>query len=123
MFKRFMIVCWVLFALASFVATGAGIEYKHHEAKKDDILDTATAQGFNVFDVIDPPKVKPGDVLQMERPWDLYQLADDYRAATDESEMFSYIALVAGIIAGTLLLWNVIWHVGHWIWMGREPNN
>ena len=29
-------------------------------------------------------------------------------------------AIVAGLMGLVILLWNVIWHTGHWIWMGRK---
>ena len=30
--------------------------------------------------------------------------------------------LYAGIVAFVILLWNIIWHTAHWIWMGRKES-
>jgi len=29
-------------------------------------------------------------------------------------------AIVAGLMGLVILLWNIIWHTSHWVWMGRK---
>ena len=122
MFRRFMIVCWILFGLASIVAVGTTIEASRNESLMEAILESATKQGLNVYEVIDPPNVEPGDVVHMERPWELFKFADDYRVAKQRKESFSLFTIAASIVAGSLFLWNILWHTGHWILMGRQSD-
>jgi hypothetical protein len=37
-----------------------------------------------------------------------------------KGEPFLIIGGLGGIFAGVILLWNIIWHTAHWIWMGRK---
>ena len=35
-------------------------------------------------------------------------------------EPFQIMGGLAGLAAAIIFIWNIIWHIGHWIWMGRE---
>jgi hypothetical protein len=37
-------------------------------------------------------------------------------------ENYLMVALIGGILAGILFLWNIIWHTAHWVWMGRNTD-
>lgn len=45
---------------------------------------------------------------------------DTVSTYSETAQLFFIVAAIGGSLAFLMLLWNVIWHVGHWIWMGRE---
>jgi len=114
-----MIVCWVLFAIS--LATGlvgwAGIEYSERQAA---IL---VAQAQEDVDAGRLPPVGtratrfPGneeaDSLRIES-------TPDSRKIGSMSGPFGVVGILGGMIGGVLLLFNIILHIGHWIWMGRK---
>ena len=38
-------------------------------------------------------------------------------------QKFLLVGWSGAIFAGGMILWNIIWHTGHWIWMGREQSS
>lgn len=91
MFRRFMIVCWTVFFLGIGVI-GVG--------------------SFGYWVLEDPPTPPPGFEL------------NDYSTAFiavhgDPRQVWADTIVVGILISGIALLWNIIWHVAHWVWMGR----
>jgi hypothetical protein len=147
MFRRFMIVCWVLFGLS--VAATTALYAAHYSAyqdflqavdERDAILERGTARARaekeTRAEVDGPWKDYAGDTVENgstgDAPWeDDPIIADDEAKALDVLDlridssmrvMESYTSDIGNAmsISALILLWNIIWHVGHWIWMGRE---
>ncbi len=76
-----MIVCWVLFLIATTVGAVGGIGYWHSKGEQDEILEVAVERGWNRFGIIDPANLRPGDVDHGEAPWEKYRLKEKYRNA------------------------------------------
>lgn len=175
MFRRFMIVCWTVFAALVLVASVGWIMYTVNDNRLlslrtdemiADNLDSAReiekrlrqmaalhrskgklidADGniFDVFDDLDEgdistitddsdgKKFKIGhtdfEIEDFESPQEHYQASDDLDRKADSANRIydridtaKLIGLSAGILAGLLLIWNVIWHISHWVWEGRK---
>ena len=37
-----------------------------------------------------------------------------------DREVWALSAFFGSIAAVIVLLWNIVWHIGHWVWMGRR---
>ena len=184
MFRRFMIVCWVLFAVSTVTSFLSYVGYKSYEKKTDKLYE----MGLNPFDRFDSYDGNPfidlipedGLLLMIQKgeqqdrrrtrnddlPVEGEQSVDqnnapnsdtpdgfkvverdstDWRNApivdTEEArkrnERFAAMAELdrrysqrkenyqtAGFIgaglAAMIFMWNLIWHTGHWVWMGRD---
>jgi len=112
-----MIVCWVLFAIGTVTAAiGYGGYRANHELIDPSI--PPPPAGY-VFD--EPPRV--GDMTAKELLEELRELERERAERIDrrqKAETFLFVAQIGALLAGPLLLWNLIWHTGHWIWMGRQ---
>lgn len=152
MFRRFMIVCWILFGIPACVALVSGATSFMTES---DIQDFITGDAEDTADVIQHLDriIKTEDrtialAEEMRRriragEWTGEQTEDDANAIiierTDYVQPFKMkkerlrtlmgrkieserIYMLSALLAATILLWNVIWHAGHWIWMGRKAD-
>lgn len=113
----------MLFSVATLIAVVGSIGTWHYESEQDEMLEAAQERGWNVFEIMDPSDLQPGDVVRVEAPWEMYRLADEYQTAEERVLAFSAAAGLGGIGAVLILLWNLILHAGHWIWMGRETDH
>ncbi len=88
MFRKFMIVCWVIFGL---LVIGAAINGYTYFRYGDQIVGL-TYQEAKDKGIIDPYKI-------------------------DEAEILMYMQ---SMNAAIILVWNVLWHTGHWVWKRRK---
>lgn len=112
MFRRFMIVCWVLFLIFSGVSLAGFVVALHYDNKSDAIILAANEEIERKKEL----RVEP------EKAWEF-----DTIIATPESEkaksrsiVFGEFVFFSGVPAVVLLLWNILCHTAHWIWMGRK---
>ena len=130
-----MIVCWVLFSITAAFAAVGGFSYLHYEGKVQELQVLIDERGYNVFDQFDSDnraKLPEGYVLdeevnrndesgsEPEGPWIKYQVFAEHEKASNRSKAFGELTFFAGLPAFLILLWNVILHTGHWVWMGRK---
>ena len=94
MFRRFIIVCWVLFALASIVGLVGGVGYLHYQGELEGFTELSVESGENRYAVLERIHLR--------------------------KEGFGSTGILGALAAGLILLWNIILHTGHWIWMGRK---
>ena len=120
MFRRFMIVCWVLFSLS---IVGWIVVY--------DYADDAQEKVMEVFDRIDEHPA-----MELESSDESYvttyesirdasgktvrELLNDQKWLADDRDRLRQIAGVFLSSGFYILLWNIVWHIGHWVWMGRN---
>ena len=123
MFRRFMIVCWVLLGVCV-----AGWIFVYDRA------DDAHLLVMEVFDQIDEHPamelessdesyVTTYEAIRDASGKTVADLLNDQKPLIDNRDRLRQLAglfLSAGFY---LLLWNIIWHIGHWIWMGRKNND
>ncbi len=161
MFRKFMIVCWVLFGL---FVMGAAINGYSYIQYGNQVLDL---RNQNMIDkgIIDPDKIRnafysiateyeltlswrkkvasASDVLDEiaaaeSKPVyaDLYTGLSDTElslaeleareAASAAQQLFSrrwdaeILIYMASLNAAMILVWNVLWHTGHWVWKRRK---
>ena len=93
-----MMVCWVLFALTSAVSIASFVAVSMH------------SESF-VASKAGDSSISPEVIAEVDR-----QARLRHRA---ESPYFE-LAYISRTAAGGFLLWNIIWHIGQWIWMGRK---
>jgi len=91
MFRKFMIVCWVIFGLLVMSAAINGYTYFRY----GDQIVGLTYQEAEDKGIIDPYKIT-------------------------EAEIHMYMA---SLNAAMMLVWNVLWHTGHWVWKRRKVND
>jgi hypothetical protein len=178
MFRRFMIVCWVLFAICGGTALVADRAYDNAEQEilsfklgftdanvgaprvRKDIarfliaLDEHSKNNYNPFTALKPahePNWSKNKKIRDEAMMlaEIMNLIDplgpavsigdevseaDILKSFDESALgliktgqlakrqavLRDITFPAGLLAAILLVWNIIWHVSHWVWMGRK---
>jgi hypothetical protein len=129
-----MIVCWVLFAITVLFAIFGWFGFVHYDSKIE-IIDTEIANQESTG------KGKFSDLLRKEQTaeesrndkdspetlreeldrWREEQVPQIEREKLVRHRSDSMAAGLLGVLlAVSILLWNIIWHVGHWIWMGRE---
>ena len=113
MFRRFMIVCWVLFSIGAVTGLVGWAGYEYYDAK---------VHSYAELHNLDPEGIKwdPRNLLEeledpsKGKPWKELQRLRDIREA--------HIELTGPVIVlgGMLLLWNILCHTAHWIWQGRK---
>ena len=137
MFRRFMVVCWVLFSLLAL--TGAAgwyfvfeadpkreIALAEYQSLKDEKIDfAALLQAAELSDgEIDESDLSEDELKSIARAEAQSEKRDaaKNRLSAINKEIDSWAgAIVYGSFgAAFMLLWNIIWHIGHWIWMGRK---
>jgi len=156
-FRQFMMVCWVLFALSGLAGVAGWIGNSIYASR---ILDIRP-YGMVLGGVTDPytilnelrrserrafhrlveerngaKKLPEGNVVEQRYEFDTAPAMDvEARERIFEnvaelharaSEYYSFIqgftrlGIVGSMLAAILALWNIIWHTGHWVWMGRK---
>jgi len=136
MFRRFMTVCWVLFAMAALTAVIGWSGYSHYqreieEARIVDIddLTTEATEEWRIFEPGEDSDTSPGRPMTPEEIKDFnlsmqleheQSINDKIRPIRVQRERYSIALGLGGLIAAILLLWNIIWHTGHWVSEGRE---
>ena len=130
MFRRFMIVCWVLFAIPAIVSLVSWPMYYKYGNDLDGLfvelkpLDNNSVEPEeNIFDQFDEPNGKSAspDVTfgQYNRALRFDEI-DRHRALERKQESWGMAAFAGMGIAAAILLWNILCHTAHWIWMGRR---
>jgi hypothetical protein len=129
-----MIVCWVLFALS---AATAGVGWFGAERVQNDIdliraeseaaATSERSESYTIHDYNDlagpgraatPEEV--ADINSDLRERRLEELDEELEPLSSKEKSLATIMNVGLFSAAALLLWNIIWHTGHWVWMGRE---
>ena len=117
MFRRFMILCWVLFSIFTLVGLVGFVGY---QVLDEPVFEIELASG----DIV---STKGMTVEQLEQAEEL-KLAKDVvvaisstiRAYEKRRENFLLTAWLGAFLALASMLWNIIWHTAHWVWMGRH---
>ena len=107
-----MIVCWVLFLILTGVTLVGFVGYLHNANKAEAIVLAANAE-------IERKKelgVKPDNSWE----FDPIIATPESDKAESQSKAFGELVYFSGVPAIVLLLWNIIWHTGHWVWQGRN---
>ena len=103
-----MTVCWALFAISS--ATGlvgwAGAKYYGYQA-------TASISEWEAPSANETDQELDEGVVQLQPAplpnWDY----------VEKQISFWTWGLIGAWAAAGILMWNTLWHTGHWIWMRR----
>ena len=128
MFRRFMTICWVLFALCVVTATVGwyfGIEADRQREVAQAEYDALLNEPINFVDEImaegkDKSELSEDELKALARSEERRN-SKTVLAEIDKRVSFWAGAIVYGAFAAILiLLWNILWHIGHWIWMGRR---
>ena len=112
MFRRFMIVCWVLFLILGSVGLVGQLQSWRYQAQAEQIVGDANAKIARQVELGVEPVTPWGHDLVVSTP--------ESMEAAKRSGEYAVLANFAGIPALLLLLWNLVWHTSHWIWMGRK---
>ncbi len=103
-----------------------GIGYWHFDSKYRGLDDLKAELGYNRFERSEPDNPFADLIPENNRLPEVEKrkaaLAELDRRYLNRREVFSITAFIGGAIAVLVLLWNIIWHAGHWIWMGRRTN-
>ena len=107
-----MIVCWALFALGAvsaliglagyqnLVSRAESIELATHEEAMAAQPDSDRAEGNRIR-------------------WHPSETPESRKIRRDAENWIVPLGFGLGT-ASLMLIWNILWHVGHWIWMGRK---
>lgn len=134
MFRRFMIVCWGLFAISATCGAICWGIYGYYESQWDSYTSelaevTAATKIKSSYDasIVEELIQDLEDQEQKQRMLNELKkfraIEENLPAAPDidyQIRLYEGLAFYGGTIAAIIVLWNVIWHVGHWIWMGRK---
>ena len=113
MFRRFMIVCWVLFLLLGCTSLIGVLGSTHYRDLSKEIV----SESNRVLE----QKLESGEYspdnpyMTLPKEW-----TPESRVADRRTENFTIVTLISSAAALLVLLWNILWHTGHWIWMGRD---
>lgn len=116
MFRRFMIVCWVVFC---FSVVASAVAWNAEDAARSEtfrLLESAYQHPAMFSDVGE-------EISSKMRDEDGNTIGDIFREHDWRVEDRDRLEDLRGnsiTVAFSLLLWNIIWHVGHWVWMGRK---
>ena len=109
MFRRFMIVCWVLFLLATAVTAIGYIGFGHYQEL---ISEVPTVEERAQLD---------WDSLNSDEQYSLLEAElDEKQPLRHQRDKYSPLMGLGLMAMAVILIWNIIWHTGHWIWMGRD---
>jgi len=75
--------------------------------------------------VLDPPTISmenekiPIDEVRAKRTElsEKYRIARKHESKIEGGNVVAYLSFFAALV---MLLWNIIWHTGHWVWVGRK---
>ena len=115
LFRRFMIVSWVLFSIATAISA-----VSFYGLSRDWV-----ARRADVMSILGPPDPKSCDRPRYGPPTEVAIKCEINRRKVEQARLkhigdyrFGETAFVSRAVAIGILLWNIIWHTGHWIWMG-----
>ena len=121
MFRRFMIVCWVLFAIPAIVSLVSWPMYYKYGTE---------VEAFDVkpWERFDPEALIPENFQEDDAPGNPFteeaerrqKKIDQHRELKSKQEAWGIAAYAGMGIAAAILLWNILCHTVHWIWMGRK---
>ena len=121
-----MIVCWVLFALASLASMVGGVGYWHYQGEIQSMRELPPETEVNPFADLIPPLPdgftldSPANANPVETELERRIYARERQILENQEENFAITGIIAATLAGIILLWNIILYTGHWIWMGRK---
>ena len=116
MFRRFMIVCWVLFSLSALVSLVGWTASEYYDAR---VHSYAEQHDLNP----DPRKWEPTDLLEelaKEREMGEPTPRQELGRLRDIRRGLQELIWIGIVPAAALLLWNIFCHTAHWIWEGRK---
>ena len=137
MFRRFMIVCWVLFALCVVAAAAGwyfGFDANHQREVAQAEYQALQNESVNFYasrlaDELSQGEKDEADLSDEERERWTEFLAKEKKRQTVENrleklrhqiDLWEQAFLFGSLVGALILLWNIIWHTGHWIWVGRK---
>lgn len=95
MFRRFMIVCWVMFSVGTITSLVGLAGYEYYDSKVQESGETFT--------------------LKSGRELVLYD-----RELERKQEIFQAIMLVGLVPSAIILIWNILVYTVRWTWQGRK---
>ncbi len=113
MFRRFLIVCWVLFSVGTVAGLVGYVGYRAN-AEPEYVLQEQSEEDL---------AVSAKDMTAEERLEELSGRARMLKRSIPRErrkQTFLLVGWSGAIFAGGMILWNIIWHTGHWIWIGRH---
>ncbi len=118
MFRRFMIVCWVLFAIPAIVSLVSLPMYYKYETKVE-ALNVKPWERFDPEALILREDDAPGNpfTAEAERRRDKIER---HRALESKAENWGIAAFAGMGIAAAILLWNILCHTVAWVIAGRN---
>lgn len=97
MFRRFMIVCWVLFSVGAVTGLVGLAGYQYYDSKVQETGEPITLESGTELVFYD-------------------------RELEHKREVFEGIMAVGLVPAGIILLWNIVVYTVRWIWQGRKES-
>ena len=116
MFRRFMIVCWVIFGILAVASGFAWKTFIDVVSDVSELTDAVLEHPAIGLEPSDPAYYDLEDAEGRTLP-NLYR-QQDWRIQ-DRDEWDAITGNIVFITFG-FLLWIIVWHVGHWVWMGRD---
>lgn len=116
MFRRIMIVCWVLFSLGAVVGLAGWAGYDYYDGMQESKQEAYDEQRR---------KERESQELNGDRNGSMRggRLGLPIDPVIERNKQrYEIVGLTGGCLAALIFLWNLLWHTGHWIWMGRKPN-
>ena len=116
MFRRFMIVCWGLFSIGTVAGLIGYVGYRAN-AEPEHVVQEQAEEDL---------AVSAKDMAEEERLEELRgrdRMLKRSIPRERRKQKFLLVGWSGAIFAGGMILWNIIWHTGHWIWMGREQSS
>lgn len=134
MFRRFMIVCWILFGLSVLLSgigwAGSAYYGSELEAVKASLYDHVAASDSRSVQLLADEIRSSSDKIsesirarafaELERREKTRALQQERSVLRDKHEVSIELGFVALIAVGLLLSWNIVCHTMHWVWQGRE---
>jgi len=123
-----MIVCWVLFVLAGLLGLVSGLGYWHYQGKYDGLADLKAELDYNPYEQFvtnESSRLPNGFILDVppeekERKRRIAALTELDSRYSHRRSKYQDIAFIGTALAIMILLWNITWHIAHWVWMGRK---
>ena len=120
MFRRFMIVCWVLFGILLSAAMFSYVRAEHFAGEYghafSEVTEIAIDPSYYRLDKSTPEGVLK-DLAYQHKLAPLKRKMDRSQRLQDSWESYTEISLFA---VGLMILTIGISYISHWIWMGRK---
>lgn len=116
MFRRFMIVSWILFSIFVFLGL-IGLLGQQMIGEPEFTIETPSGsivvtEGKTIDELRQDTELKGLDDV-------INGIASAKRAHRNKALSFRITAWSGALLATAMLIWNIIWYTAHWIWMGR----